>query len=50
VSQKKEMRRLGGGIVVFAVTLLNQRDEVVQKGSWTLLVRGQGAEQSGRDD
>jgi len=41
VSQKKEMQRLGGGFVTFSMTLLNQRDEVVQKGTWTLLVRSQ---------
>ncbi len=39
VSKKKEMARLGGGFVTFAVALLNQRDEVVQKGTWTALVR-----------
>lgn len=39
VSQKKEMPRLGGGFVMFNATLLNQRDEAVQKGTWTLLVR-----------
>jgi acyl dehydratase len=43
VSRKKAVRRLGGGFVVFSVTLLNQRDEVVQKGTWTLLVRGADA-------
>lgn len=42
VSQKREMARLGGGFVTFTVTLLNQRDEVVQKGTWTVLVRGRG--------
>ena len=40
VKQKKEAPRLGGGFVTFAATLLNQRDQVVQKGTWTLLVRG----------
>ena len=39
ISQKKEIKRLGGGFVTFSVTLLNQRDEVVQKGTWTLLIR-----------
>ncbi|MBN1178791.1 MAG: MaoC family dehydratase N-terminal domain-containing protein [Anaerolineae bacterium] len=41
VSKKKAMPSLGGGFVTFDVTLLNQRDEVVQKGAWTVLVRGQ---------
>ncbi|HEC35202.1 MAG TPA: dehydratase [Anaerolineae bacterium] len=44
VSKKKEMPRLGGGFVTLTTTLLNQRDEVVQKGTWTLLVRSQPAE------
>lgn len=37
--QKKEMSRLGGGFVVFDVVVLNQRDEAVQKGAWTVLVK-----------
>jgi 3-hydroxybutyryl-CoA dehydratase len=40
VRRKKEMSRLGGGFVVFDVAVLNQRDETVQKGTWTLLVKG----------
>ncbi len=39
VRQKKEMQRLGGGFVTFDVAVLNQRDEKVQKGTWTLLVK-----------
>jgi len=39
VARKKEMKRLGGGIVTFDVAILNQRDEVVQKGQWTALVK-----------
>ena len=39
VRRKKEMRRLGGGFVSFAVTVLNQRDEIVQKGTWTVLMK-----------
>jgi 3-hydroxybutyryl-CoA dehydratase len=38
VRKKKEMKQLGGGFVFFDVTLLNQKDEVVQKGTWTLLI------------
>jgi len=44
VSKKKEISRLGGGFIIFSVTLLNQRDEVVQKGTWTLLVRSRPTE------
>ena len=39
VSQKREARRLGGGFVTFTLTLSNQRNEVVQKGAWKLLIR-----------
>ena len=39
VARKKEMRRLGGGIVVFDVAVINQRGEVVQKGQWTVLIK-----------
>jgi 3-hydroxybutyryl-CoA dehydratase len=40
VKQKKEMPRLGGGFVVLDVAVLNQRDETVQKGTWTALIKG----------
>ena len=40
VRQKKAMARLGGGFVVLDVAVLNQRDETVQKGTWTVLVKG----------
>jgi len=39
VARKKEMRRLGGGLVVFDVALVNQRGETVQKGHWTVLIK-----------
>jgi len=39
VHQRKAMRRLGGGAVVFDVSVLNQRDEVVQRGQWSVLVK-----------
>ncbi len=38
VHEKKEMRRVGGGIVLLDVAVLNQRDEVVQKGTWKALI------------
>jgi acyl dehydratase len=44
VGQKKRMPRLKGGFVTFKATLLNQRDEVVQKGTWTLLIRSRSEE------
>lgn len=39
ILRKREMRRLGGGVVVFAIRVSNQRGEVVQEGEWTVLVK-----------
>jgi acyl dehydratase len=39
VARKKKMPRLGGGIIVFDVAVINQRGETVQKGQWTILVK-----------
>lgn len=39
VIETKPVPRLGNGKVVFKVALKNQRDEVVQRGTWALLVR-----------
>ncbi|NOZ26530.1 MAG: dehydratase [Chloroflexi bacterium] len=39
VQETRPMRRLGGGYVTFKVAILNQRDEVVQRGTWTILVK-----------
>jgi len=51
-TQKKAMPHLGGGFVTISAVVLNQRDEVVQKGTWTVLVRarqGYGGEPGGQD-
>jgi 3-hydroxybutyryl-CoA dehydratase len=42
VAEKKLAPRLGGGMVTFNVEVLNQRDEPVQKGTWTMLVKVRG--------
>ncbi len=39
VTDKRESKPMGGGVVSFDVRVVNQQGEVVQKGSWTLLVR-----------
>lgn len=39
VAAVKPMPAAGGGLVTFQLRLLNQRDEVVQRGSWDLLMR-----------
>lgn len=40
VEETKPMRRLGGGLVTFKVEILNQDEQVVQRGTWTVLVKG----------
>jgi acyl dehydratase len=39
VEETKAMPRLGGGLVNFKVEVLNQRDEVCQRGTWEMLVK-----------
>lgn len=39
VFQRKAMRRLGGGAVIFDVKVLNQDDDIVQRGKWNVLVK-----------
>lgn len=39
VARTRAVPRLGGGIVVFDVVLLNQNGETVQKGQWTALIK-----------
>jgi acyl dehydratase len=38
VTEMKPMPRLGGGSVSMKVSVLNQKDEVVNRGSWVMLV------------
>jgi len=40
VAKTRAMPSMGGGMVVFAVALLNQHDKKVQQGEWTLLIKG----------
>ncbi len=42
VTEKKEVKRLGGGYVWFKMDILNQRDEKVQRGQWKVLVKSRG--------
>jgi 3-hydroxybutyryl-CoA dehydratase len=45
VHSTKPMPALGGGLVDFDVRVLNQRDEVLQQGTWTILVRARPADE-----
>ncbi|HRE46418.1 MAG TPA: MaoC/PaaZ C-terminal domain-containing protein [Aggregatilineales bacterium] len=39
VKESKPMARLGGGLVVLDVRVINQRDDVVQRGDWAILMK-----------
>lgn len=43
VLRRREMRRLGGGIVVLGIAVTNQRGEIAQEGEWTVLVKSRPA-------
>lgn len=38
IKEVKEMHRAGGGLVVLGMNVMNQNDETVMKGAWTVLV------------
>ncbi|MGD8455021.1 MAG: MaoC/PaaZ C-terminal domain-containing protein [Anaerolineales bacterium] len=38
VQETKPMSKLNGGVVVLKVNIINQRDEVVQRGEWVVLI------------
>jgi acyl dehydratase len=38
VTEKKDAKRMGGGLVTLDIKVVNQRGEVTQKGEWTVLV------------
>lgn len=40
VTRKKALGRLGGGVVVLDMALVNQRGEKVQEGEWRALIKG----------
>ena len=44
VRAKKPMRRMGGGVVTFKMEMLNQKDEICQRGSWEILCKNRPAE------
>jgi acyl dehydratase len=41
VTETKPMPRLGGGTVTMKVTVLNQNNEVVNRGNWVMLVESE---------
>ena len=45
VKRKREIKRLGGGLVIVDVAVVNQKDQVAQEGEWTLLIKSRPATQ-----
>lgn len=43
VVRKRALPRLGGGVVVLAVAVKNQRGETTQEGEWSVLVKSRPA-------
>ncbi len=41
VEEKKDMRRVGGGLVIFKMEVINQKNEVCQRGTWEILCKMQ---------
>jgi 3-hydroxybutyryl-CoA dehydratase len=39
VTELKPMPRLNGGLVTFRMQILNQRDEIVHRGTWSVLMK-----------
>lgn len=39
IEEKKEMKRLGGGIVTFKMEMVNQKGDVCQRGTWEILCK-----------
>jgi acyl dehydratase len=40
IKDKKAMKRLGGGVVLFKMEVINQDGEVCQRGEWNVLCKG----------
>lgn len=45
VERKKRVSKMGGGFVEFGVQVRNQDEKVIQKGTWTTLVKSQPEKQ-----
>jgi len=45
VAKKREIKHLGGGIIILRMELVNQNGLVVQQGQWTLLLKSRPAEE-----
>ena len=43
VKETKDLRRIGGGSVSIEVSVMNQKDDIVMKGVWTVLIASRPA-------
>lgn len=43
IDSVKAMKRMGGGLVVFKMEIINQNDEVCHRGTWDILCKSQEA-------
>jgi acyl dehydratase len=43
VKETKDLRRIGGGSVTIEISVINQKDETVMKGVWTVLIAARPA-------
>jgi acyl dehydratase len=57
VEDKKDMRRVGGGLITFKMEVVNQKNEVCQRGTWDILCKvidptpkGGGLERANQDE
>ena len=43
VGQMREVKALGGGLLVLNVSIMNQHDQVIHEGKWTVLMKSRPA-------
>ncbi len=43
VKETKDLRRIGGGSVTIEISVLNQKDDLIMKGVWTVLIASRPA-------
>ena len=43
VKETKDLRRIGGGLVTIEISVVNQKEEIVMKGVWTVLIAARPA-------
>ena len=46
IAECKQVRRLGGGVVTLNVEVVNQHEEVVQRGTWSMLIKSRPEEEA----